>query len=209
MRYPASEKLEIIRTGRTLPSADPADAGQTGDSEDDVLSVVRSLPCVWLPAGLEDRDSGPGRVWNRIPDDVRHEIVDLALDEPELSPRELAVKFTDTKGYFVSEASVYRLLKAHDLITSPAFVVIKAADAFKDKTTAPNQLWQTDFTYFKVIGWGWLVSVDDSGRLFPLHHRLEAVHDHASRGRHRDIEAGAGGLGVRPRRRHAQAPAAE
>jgi transposase InsO family protein len=42
-----------------------------------------------------------------------------------------------------------------DLIANPAFIVIKAADAFKDKTTAPNQLWQTDFTYFKVIGWGW------------------------------------------------------
>src|SRR5204862_230415 len=48
-----------------------------------------------------------------------------------------------------------RLLKARDLIASPAFIVIKAADAFKDKTTAPNQLWQTDFTYLKVIGWGW------------------------------------------------------
>ena len=48
-----------------------------------------------------------------------------------------------------------RLLKAHDLITSPAFVVIKAANEFKDKTTAPNQMWQTDFTYFKIIGWGW------------------------------------------------------
>ena len=63
--------------------------------------------------------------------------------------------FTDTKSYFVSEASVYRLLKAHDLIASPAFIVMKAADQFKDKTTAPNQLWQTDFTYLKVIGWGW------------------------------------------------------
>jgi putative transposase len=77
------------------------------------------------------------------------------LTETELSPRELAVTFTDTESYFVSEASVYRVLKAHDLITSPAFIVIKAASEFKDKTTAINQLWQTDFTYLKIIGWGW------------------------------------------------------
>lgn len=82
-------------------------------------------------------------------------IVDLALKEPELSPRELAVTFTDRQGYFVSEASVYRLLKARDLITSPAYILLKAADAFSNPTTAPNQLWQTDFTYLKVIGWGW------------------------------------------------------
>jgi RNA-directed DNA polymerase len=93
------------------------------------------------------------RAWNRIPDDVRQRIIDMALGEPELSPRELAARFTDTQKYFVSEASVYRLLKAHDLITSPAFIVIKAADEFKDKTTAINQLWQTDFTYLKVTGW--------------------------------------------------------
>ena len=65
------------------------------------------------------------------------------------------MRFTDERRYFVSEASVYRLLKAHDLITSPAYIVIKAADEFRDKTTAPNQLWQTDFTYLKVTGWGW------------------------------------------------------
>jgi putative transposase len=104
---------------------------------------------------LEDHRPLPGHVWNRVPDKVRREIVDLALDEPTLSPRELAVRFTDTKRYFVSESSVYRLLKAHDLITSPAFIVMKAADEFKDKTTAINQLWQTDFTYLKVTGWGW------------------------------------------------------
>ena len=86
---------------------------------------------------------------------VREQIVQLALEEPALSPRELAVRFTDTRSYFVSESSVYRLLKAHDLITSPAFIVMKAADEFRDKTTAPNQLWQTDFTYLKVTGWGW------------------------------------------------------
>src|SRR3954462_1893147 len=154
MRYPASEKLEIIRlveqshlpVRRTLEKLgiQPArfyrwyDRLQTGGVE-----------------ALEDKASRPTRVWNRIPDAIREQIVQLALDEPELSPRELATRFTDTANYFVSEASVYRLLKAHDLITSPAYIVMKAADEFKDKTTAPNQLWQTDFTYLKVTGWGW------------------------------------------------------
>ena len=154
MRYPASEKLEIIKI-----------------VEQSHLSARRTLEQIGVPAAtfyrwcdryqiggpeaLQDRPGRPDRVWNRIPDEVRDRIVQLALREPELSPRELAVRFTDTQGYFVSEASVYRLLKAHDLITSPAFIVIKAADEFHQKTTAINQLWQTDFTYFKVIGWGW------------------------------------------------------
>ena len=56
----------------------------------------------------------------------------------------------------MSEATVYRLLKAHDLITSPAYTVIKAAEAFHTQTTRPNEMWQTDFTYFKIIGWGWV-----------------------------------------------------
>ena len=47
------------------------------------------------------------------------------------------------------------ILKAAELITAPDYVVIKAAEEFKDKTTAINEMWQTDFTYFKIIGWGW------------------------------------------------------
>ena len=92
---------------------------------------------IGLRSGIEalaDRRSRPDRVWNRIPDDVRGQIIDMALELPELSPRELAVRFTIDRKYFVSEASVYRLLKAHDLITSPAYVVIKAANEFKYKT---------------------------------------------------------------------------
>ena len=94
----------------------------------------------------------------------------------------------------MSEASVYRLLKAHDLITSPAYIVMKAADEFKDKTTAPNQLWQTDFTYLKVTGWGWfyLSTVLDD---FSRHHRLEAVHDDEGAGR--DRHAGSCSRGLR------------
>lgn len=86
---------------------------------------------------------------------MREEVVELALDEPDLSPRELAVRFTDERKHHISEASAYRILKERDLIASPAFVVVKAADEFQDKTTRPNELWQTDFTYLKMIGWGW------------------------------------------------------
>ena len=74
-------------------------------------------------------------MWNRIAPNVQDQIVEMALDYSELSPRELAVRFTDEKRYFVSEATVCRLLKAYDLITSPAYVVIKAADQFHTKTT--------------------------------------------------------------------------
>jgi len=154
MRYPASEKAEIIQ----LVEQSHLPAKRTLDK----LGIPRATFYRWYDRyreggveALADHQSRPDRVWNRIPDDVRSQIIDLALELPELSPRELAVRFTDERKYFVSEASVYRLLKAHDLITSPAYVVIKAANEFKDKTTAVNQLWQTDFTYLKITGWGW------------------------------------------------------
>ena len=94
-------------------------------------------------------------MWNKLPTAVTQAVLDLALRESALAPQELAVSFVDQRRYFVSEASVYRLLKAHDLITSPAFILMKAADTFAHPTSAPNQLWQTDFTYLRVIGWGW------------------------------------------------------
>ena len=112
MRYPASEKLEIIRLvdGSHLPIKRTLEK----------LGIPRTTFYRWYDryqafgeTGLEDRRPHPGRVWNRIPDDVRKAVVDLALEEPELSPRELAVHFTDTKRHFVSEASVYRILNLY------------------------------------------------------------------------------------------------
>ena len=129
MRYPASEKAEIIR----LVEQSHLPAKRTLDK----LGIPRATFYRWYdryrdggPEALADHRSRPDRVWNRIPDGVRRQIIDLALELPELSPRELAVRFTDENKYFVSEASVYRLLKPHDLITSPAYVVIKAANEF-------------------------------------------------------------------------------
>jgi putative transposase len=155
MRYPASEKLEIIR----IVEQSHLPARRTLEQ----LGIARRTFYRWYdryldggPEALEDRPSAPSRVWNRIPADIHDQIIELALEVSELSPRELAVRFTDERRYFVSEATVYRLLKAHDLITSPAFVVIKAADRFHTQTTRPNEMWQTDFTYFKIIGWGWM-----------------------------------------------------
>ena len=154
MRYHPSEKLEIIR----LVEGSHLSARQTLAK----MGLPRTTFYRWYDrylqrgeAGLQDQSPKPKNVWNRIPDTVRRKVVKLALKETELSPRELAVTFTDRNRYFVSESSVYRVLKAHDLITSPAFIVIKAASEFTDKTTAINQLWQTDFTYLKVLGWGW------------------------------------------------------
>ncbi|MEY9138976.1 transposase-like protein [Bradyrhizobium diazoefficiens] len=124
MRYPASEKAEIIQ----LVEQSHLPAKRTLDK----LGIPRATFYRWYDRyrdggveALADHRSRPDRIWNRIPDDVRGQIIDLALELPELSPRELAVRFTDERKYFVSEASVYRLLKAHDLITSPAYVVIK------------------------------------------------------------------------------------
>ncbi len=155
MRYRPCEKVEIIR----IVEQSSLSARRTLQQ----IGVPRATFYRWYdqyqnggPEALEDRPARPSRVWNRIPDDVRAAIIELALEQSELSPRELAVRFTDERCYFVSEATVYRLLKAHDLITSPAFIVMKAASEFTDKTARPNEMWQTDFTYLKIIGWGWM-----------------------------------------------------
>jgi transposase InsO family protein len=155
MRYPASEKLEIIRIVEQSHLSARKTLAQIGIARTTFYRWYDQYQAGGLEA-LEDKSPLPSRIWNRIPAEVRDQIIEMALEQSELSPRELAVRFTDERRYFVSEATVYRLLKAHDLITSPAFIVLKAANEFHDKTSQPNEMWQTDFTYLKIIGWGWM-----------------------------------------------------
>jgi putative transposase len=90
--------------------------------------------------GLTPRPSAARRYWNRIPPRVWQRVVDAALAAPERTPRELAWAFSDREGHFLSGSSVYRILKAYDLIISPAFVVLSAATPFHHPTQRPNEL---------------------------------------------------------------------
>jgi transposase InsO family protein len=154
MRYTQAEKMEIIRL------VEQSEWPVTRTLEE--LGIPRSTFYRWYDRyrtegydGLANRKPGPRQFWNQIPDEVRLQVVDLALERPDQSPRQLAWQFTDEEGYFISESSVYRILKSYDLVTSPAFNIIKAGDKFEHPTKRVNEMWQTDFTQFKVMTWGW------------------------------------------------------
>lgn len=154
MRRSASEKMEIIRI------VEGSELGVKRTLEE--LGISRSTFYEWYRRYLSEGFEGlkpkvPDRksFWNKIPDKERQQVVETALEMTELSSRELAFYITDNQGWFISESSVLRILKERGLITSPAWIVMAAADEFKDKTTGIHQQWQTDFTYFKIIGWGW------------------------------------------------------
>jgi len=71
-------------------------------------------------------------------------VVDIALDRPDLTPRELTLHKTHSRDYLASKSSVYRILKSHNLIASPEFVAISASEKFQNPTTKIHELWQTD-----------------------------------------------------------------
>ena len=154
MRYTQAEKMEIIRTVENSELS----AKNTLNE----LDVCRSTFYDWYQRYLQDgydglatRKPNAQQFWNRIPDVEKEQVVSIALQHPEKTPRELAWHITDKLGYFISESSVYRILKSYDLVPSPAYIVMAASDSFKHPTKRVHELWQTDFTYFKIVGWGW------------------------------------------------------
>lgn len=154
MRFSASEKQELIKivvrsqigVNRTLKE----------------IGLNKSTFYKWYNLysekgidGLAPVKRDSKRQWNSIPQEQKNLVVELALEYPELSSRELAVKLTDEQQIFISESSVYRILKARGLITTPEHIFMAAGDEFKNKTGFVHRMWQTDFTCFKIIGWGW------------------------------------------------------
>ena len=154
MRHSQSEKMEIIQT------IENSSLGVKRTLQE--LDVNRSTFYDWYRRyseggydALASKPSHRRQFWNAIPPDVKEQVVESALEHLDKSPRQLAWHLTDTQGYYLSESSVYRILKAHDLITSPNYTVLSAKDKFDQPTTRVNQMWQTDFTYLKVVHWGW------------------------------------------------------
>ena len=103
MRYSASEKYEIIRTVErsSLPVKKTLER----------LDIRRSTFYAWLKRfeeggidGLDDRKPAPKAVWNKLPQSEQDAVVELALEKPELSPREIAVTYTDEQARYVSDS---------------------------------------------------------------------------------------------------------
>ena len=154
MHYSQQEKYEIIKL------VEQSDLGVIRTLRE--IKVNKSTFYKWYNSYLEKGYDGLARkhrvkanTWNKINQADRDKVLEMALEKPELSSRELAWTITDNYNYYISESSVYRILKSNGLITTPTYRIMSASDSYHDKTTAVNQMWQTDFTYFKIFGWGW------------------------------------------------------
>lgn len=154
MRYTKEEKEEIIKI------VDQSDISANRTLKE--LGINKRTFYNWYnkylkygSEGLEPKNKGRKQTWNRIPDELRQEVIDIAEEFEYLSARELAYHIIDNHKWYISESSVYRILKKAGLIYAPAHIVLSAADEFERKTSCINEMWQTDFSFFKIVGWGW------------------------------------------------------
>ena len=142
------------------------------------LGIPKSTYYRWLrrqdQQGLEDRPGGDQPPWNRLTIQEECSVLLSAREMPELSCRQLAAWITDNQGFSVSESSVYRILGREGLVKRPE-MRLAAGKEYHRKTTGPHQMWATDASYFRVVGWGYyyLVTVMDDYSRFILAHRLQ------------------------------------
>ena len=114
------------------------------------------------------------RPWNRITPYEEGRILVVARESPDLSSRQLAAWITDNAGFSISESTVYRILRREGLVKRQE-TQLTAAKEYHTKTTRPHQMWATDASYFRVVGWGYyyLVTVMDDYSRFILAWKLQ------------------------------------
>ncbi len=112
--------------------------------------------------------------WNRITAEEENRLLAIARGYPELSSRQLSAWIIDHEGFAISESTVYRILRKEGLVKRQE-TQIMAAKEFHIKTTRPHQMWATDASYFRVVGWGYyyLVTVMDDYSRFILAWKLQ------------------------------------
>ena len=159
------------------------------------LGVPRSTYYRWLRGreqqGLEDHAGGGKPPWNRLTSREVDHVLSAAREMPELSCRQLASWVTDNMGFSVSESTVYRILCREGLVKRPE-MRLAAGKEYHRKTTGPHQMWATDASCFRVVGWGYYYLVTVMDDYSPLHPGPQASEGHDLRLLHR---GGAGGRG--------------
>jgi len=134
------------------------------------LKIKRSTFYKWRRAfdeygmeGLKKLKAGAKRIWNKLTDSETREVLEVARNHPELSPRLLSVKITDDGSFSVSESTVFKILKENGLVSPRPMPEMPAARQWKKKTTEPDEIWQCDGTNLFVVGWGYykLIPIED------------------------------------------------
>jgi putative transposase len=136
------------------------------------LGISRSTYYRWRQGQNESKRRV--RPWNSVTPNEERRILAVARESPELSSRQLSAWITDNEGFAVSESTVYRILRREGMVkrqeTQPM-----AAKEYHTKTTRPHQMWATDASYFRVVGWGYnyQVTVMDDYSRFILGWKLQ------------------------------------
>jgi putative transposase len=158
-----------------------AQVEDTGTGKGQLLSqlqVPRSTYYRWRSQQRQGKlgrsTQNPRIPWNSLSSEEVAGVLTTARQYPELSSRQLAAWITDHQDFSVSEATVYRILRKAGLVKSPEMKLL-AGKEYHQKTTGPHQLWATDASYFRVVGWGYyyLVTVMDDYSRFILAWKLQ------------------------------------
>jgi len=157
-----------------------ADSGLPRRRALDQVGLPRSTYYRWLKrqseGKLQDKKGGSPVPWNKLRHEEEAKILTRARASPELSCRQLAWQFVDEEGWYVSESTVFRILKRAGLIKPTEVIGFKAGKEYHRKTQKPNELWATDCSHIKVFDWGWyyLVTVMDDYSRFILAWELKS-----------------------------------